>query len=263
MSTRSLLTMIIGVAAIATIGCNDKEPRYTWAPIPGSPPSARQSGKMFTPPEVSIAPSRNPSLDVSVRISEGSETLEATNATLAHLIALAYRTPEANDEIVPSLSTMRVVSSEPLPAGAYDVSIRIRNGNAALMREQLRELLSREFDITAHAERRASEVLVLGRATGAVPPAPGPNPPLTPGTRRVTFTGSSIYLLAEELEGGLRVPVVAEARLRGQYKVFIEQAASDNSSAPLDLEATRQALRSQLGLDLVAGQRSVEYVVVD
>ena len=67
--------------------------------------------------------------------------------------------------------------------------------------------------------------------------------------------------LVSLLENALKTPVVDETGLTNRYDVSLEwkQASWDKP----DLEAVKKAVRKQLGLELVPGERPIEVLVID
>jgi uncharacterized protein (TIGR03435 family) len=211
----------------------------------------------------SLTPTSDLSAATNVQISETSDTLTGSNLSLADLLSVAYRTPENPKALLPLLSSQRVIVTPPLAEGRYDIRVYVPGGSAERLRAVLRKALLEKFNLSARRELRDAAVLVLKAPAGQlVRAAPRGDAVQTPGTRRMTLTGSDLALLAEQLEERMQRPVVNETRLAGDYALVLEQVLADGALQPLELAPVRAALREQLGLDLIAAHRTIEFIVV-
>jgi uncharacterized protein (TIGR03435 family) len=239
-----------------------EEPQGQAVLTPWRPP-ASQPAPAPRVAESSLIQTRDPAAETTVQLTEKTGTLTATNVRMADLISVAYRTPESSRTVIPLLSSVRVVSATPLPAGRYDLRISIPGGKADRLLATLRKLLEEQFGISASHEMRESDVLVLtdwpGRPRAAAPEAPtGPETK----SRRITLSGSGAALLAEQLEERMDQPIVNEAKRPGPYELTFVQTPVKGQWRLPDMMDVRPALRDQVGLDLVPARRTIEFVVV-
>ena len=153
----------------------------------------------------------------------------------------------------------------------------------AASRLLLRTLLAERFELRIHFEERNRSVLLLNVAKG------GPKLKLSPrvnneqsrcvGTAPLRCTNRSMAQLADVLpriSTGIDAPVVDETGLDGRYDFTLSFAQQTRvppgagAGAPIDEEKERErapsvftAIRDQLGLELKAGIRPTEYLVID
>jgi uncharacterized protein (TIGR03435 family) len=214
--------------------------------------------------QTSLTPAVNESAQSNIDLSESTHTLRGANLRVADLICIAYRTPDRPLALIPFMTTARVISDAPLPAGRYDVSIYVPHGGAAHLRTALKQALQKTFGIRAQRDRHEMAVLVLSAPGPSTASDSGrPEPPQAPDTTRITLTGSDFSLLAEQLEERLRTAVVDETRLSEPYRLYLDAPLSSTEGYVLSPEIVQAALREQLGLDLTPGRRSIEVLVVE
>ncbi len=232
-------------------------------PAPARPVPARQAQAIELPARVTITPADNPGAETRVTISESSDTLVGTNLRFVDLVSLAYRTPEQSDGVIPLMSAVRVESSEPLPTGRYDVFARAPGASAGQLRAALRLTLERKYGIRVRREQRSVPVLALVAPQGRIiPPRTVGDAPVPPDTGYLTFSGTDLSLLAEQLEERLEQPVVDETHLRAEYRLRVVHPGF-NVLRPASVEGTRAAVREQLGLDLKPAERVIEVFIVE
>ena len=248
--------MLSGCFLIASCDEPRGEPVLTpWQP-PASQPAPRAA-------ETSLKPARDLTVESTVQLIERSGTLTATNVRMVDLISVAYRTPETSRNVIPLLSSVRVISAAPLPAGRFDLRIYLPRSNAERLRAALQKTLQEQFGIVADRQMRESDVLVLADWPGR-PRVTAPEPPSDsePKSRRLTLTGSGPALLAEQLEERMDQPIVNEAQRPGPYEMTLLQKPVKGQWRLPDLMDVRPALRDQVGLDLVPARRTIEFIVV-
>lgn len=161
----------------------------------------------------------------------------------------------------------RIVFSGSEPSGRYDFIASLPDGACEALQRELRE----QFGLVGRRETRDADVLVLKVRT---PNAPGLRPPLTGGHKDFSRRGQYIcddrplatdiqpfVGLQRFLESYFNTPVVDETELTNHYRMVLNW----NERGPDDPnhEALKQALRNQLGLELVPGRRSIEMLVVE
>lgn len=254
------LSLLLASAA----GC-DPNAKTMPQPMPWSHGSTALNANPATPlrrtPTSSIAPTRNPQGEVRAYISEATDSIVAENLSLGEVFCLAYRTPDQPGKLVPTLSDVRVIAAEPLPAGRFDVHVYTPDGSAAQMRQQLRTALQQQFGLRGRLEYREEECAVLIQAD--VAPTANAIPPRPEAATRVTLSGTDMNMLCEQLEQRLVMPVVNAARREGTYELVIDFPTAESASPPARPAAIRTALRNQLGLDIVPEMRAVEMVIIE
>ncbi len=259
----------VAVAGLVLLGGCSEPPRAAPAPQPFSPPASPQPAS-----EVAITPARDLAADTTVQILESECSLTGVNLRMTDLISFAYRTPEDQRTEMPLLSSLRVVSAQPLPAGRYDVRIVAPGSKAPQLRALLRKTVESSFGISVRKEMRDSAVLALVALSGRLKSNPARAD--VPRNRsvdiqkqgrggwvRTVVGGDDLSMLTEQLEEWLQQPVVNETKLQSPYTLSVQQSLVDGNAQPLNVEAARQALADQLGLDLIPGRRSIEFLVVE
>jgi thiol-disulfide isomerase/thioredoxin len=153
--------------------------------------------------------------------------LQADNIPLLRIIAYAYATGSRHLE-----------GPQPLLSTHYDFCVLLPDGMTGDT-ELLRDMLERSFKLKLHHEAREMDAMVL-KLRGAKPPE-------FPG-------GFPMSVLVNGLEGQLNRMVVDETGLQGRYK-----------SSPIQgkEEDIRQALLSELGIEMILGRRPVDMLIVD
>ena len=131
---------------------------------------------------------------------------------------------------------------------------------AELVYPVFRQALEVTFGLKVHWETREADVFVLRIAPDKSPgPRPSQATDSTPVYRRGFFTGKKrpIKELAEGLEGMyLRRPVVDETGLTGEYDWDLPYNRASN-------KVLLEAMREQLGLEVVGEKRRIEFLVID
>ena len=125
--------------------------------------------------------------------------------------------------------------------------------------EQLQNALALTFQLKAHKTNREMDVYVLKRIASV-------DPKLTPGTSTgesrwgdtgdMKLVSQTVRALASVVERTLKLPAYDETGLGGRFDMELKWDATEP-------ESLVEAVRSQLGLDLVKTRRPLEYLVVD
>jgi len=157
-------------------------------------------------------------------------------------------------------STHRMVVNTQLPAEKYDLLCNLRAGS----KEALQQALQEKFGVIAWQEKRDTDVLLL-KVTQT--PAPGLQPSTTggggmsAGPGHLSIKGQSLSSLAMNLENWFEMPILDQTGLNGRYDVELtfDELPADHPS----LEALKQALLEQLGLEVVPGREPLDMLVVD
>lgn len=258
-----LALLLLGTALCA--GCTESQAPPVSPQAPPAPPATSQPLAF----EAAITAAADVRAESSVQIYESTHTLTGVNLRFADLVSIGWRTPVEGRNAVPPMSALRVVADHPLPVGRFDVRIYVPGGDTRQLRTALRKALQSNFKIAVRAELRDMGALVLTAPGGRVKAsgAQAGQPPTAtterqPQLSRFTFSGDDLALLAEQLEESIGRPVVDETHLRSGYRLHVEQTGTAQPDEPLKTELARRALKEQLALDLVAGRRSVEYLLV-
>lgn len=155
----------------------------------------------------------------------------------------------------------RILTNSPLPEGKYDFTITQPRGTDESLTILLQQALKSAFGLTGTRETNDAEVLLLKvKETNAkglvVSPTPGSSFRYGPGN--VSGTDVSLGGIVNALETLLKQPVIDETGLTNHYDVTLkwDEKSPDNPNP----EGLKQAVREQLGLELVPGVRPVEMV---
>jgi uncharacterized protein (TIGR03435 family) len=200
--------------------------------------------------QISIRPSSAPT--ASSASSQGQMTLLGTSV-LAILSSCH------------SINSTRIITNCSLPEGTYDYVVKLPAKKDALARRWLQQAVETTFGLTAKRETRELDVYVL---TAPDPDAPKLSPTVsTGGSSASSAPGSmrgvnvSVGSLTWTLESALKKPVLDETKLTNRYDLELKWEAK--GLEPASTEAVTKAVREQLGLELSAGKRPVEVLLVD
>ena len=167
----------------------------------------------------------------------------------------------------------RVISSSDKPTGRFDLLMTTADGS----KEQLQKEIQRQFGYVAHHETRQTDVLLLTLKQAG---APGLKPSqqesrrggfgssssasLGAGmdTRSRTFASQNqpVSALVKNLQGHFDKPVIDRTGLTGNFDVSLEVTLRNGDS---ESDAIRQALPSQLGLELTPSREQMEMLMVE
>lgn len=180
----------------------------------------------------------------------GNGRLNARNMSVRGILPLAF-----------GVRYDRILTNGPLPEGTYDVTITQPRDTAEPLSTLLQQALQSAFGLTGTRETNDTDVWLLKvkelNARGlVVSPTPGGMFHYGPGIMAGTDVSPGGIVIA--LESLLQKPVIDETGLTNHYDVTLkwEQKSSDQPNP----ERVRQAVREQLGLELVPGVRPVEMV---
>jgi uncharacterized protein (TIGR03435 family) len=205
-----------------------------------------KSGDEFFQATIQPANQRGPFFS-SARIAPGR--WETDGVPLVVAIRTAYRVSDA-----------RLINSVPLPKEPYSFKVVVPKDREELFYPVFQQALEVTFGLKAHWETREVDAFVLKVAPDR---APGPRPSQatdsTPVYRFGFLTGKKrpIKDLAEGLEGNfLRGPVVDETGLTGEYDWDLPYNRASN-------KVLLEAIRTQLGLEVVKDRRRIKILVID
>ena len=162
------------------------------------------------------------------------------------------------------MSRYRVVYLTTSPTGNYDFIANLRTGDEA-NREALRQLIEKQFHLTAHKETRETDILVLTLRSGN---APGLKPNPSKSTSANSDAGAGYWRasnvspgnIAGRLERYFKIPVLDRTGLTGRFNVNLKWDEQVEGQNP---EAFKEVLLNQLGLELAPGREPVEMLVVE
>ena len=178
------------------------------------------------------------------------DRISAKNCSVSELVNVAY-----------GFSYARTILPPALPREHFDVMSTVTGGYSELLKKELKT----RFHLTAHAETRPADVLLLK--------VQNPNPPgLKPhsgtggisswvgGNRKTTIRNQQFDGFFNDIESRIGRPVINETGLAGKYDIEIQWRPRTGES---DKDAYVRALREQLGLELVPATQPIEMLVVE
>lgn len=141
----------------------------------------------------------------------------------------------------------------------FDVMVAAPDLTDPSRADLLKRTLTETFQIKIHTESRKTASYVLQPRVGATPKL---RPAASGATSHwgkpgdITAVSVSVASLAASAENALQQPVFDETHLQGRFDFELKWTRGDADSFV-------QAVRDQLGLDLVRAQRPLEYLIVD
>jgi len=212
-------------------------------------PRVRSGNREWSEPlyEISIRRARDPML---VSTTSSVNALKLEGATLARAFGVAWDVPNYLVDVPPLLYPRKI-----------DVNVTLPHGSPKRLREALRTALVETFDVHVRREQRRQEVWVMRRLAGQ-------SHRLTPSA--VTAVGSSTIRAGGELSVSnlplskfalqladiLEEPICDETEIDGYFDIRLVWTSDSR-------ESLVEAVRQQLGLDLVREQREVTWLVVE
>lgn len=175
--------------------------------------------------------------------------IESDGQPLLAAIVTAYRT-----------SIYRTVESVPLPKGFYRFKVLVPKGRKELVYPVFQQALEVTFGLKVRREMREVDVMVLRPLNGKAA-----NLPPSKATESVEMMAKGflrakkqpIKKLVDMLEEMfLRQPVVDETELKAEYDWDLPFNRASNN-------VLLDAIRTQLGLELVKGKRRIEFFVIE
>jgi uncharacterized protein (TIGR03435 family) len=170
--------------------------------------------------------------------------------TLRDILSNAYQIPEN-----------RVDAPEWCSKVTYDFSIVTPQHREDLRWLLLKQALEPAFRLKLHEETKETRVYVLRKLDGQEPklrPAStqGKSSHWIPGKGEAEAMGASVGVITNVVQFVLREEVLDETGLTDRYDFDLKWDANQPTSLI-------NAIREQLGLELVAGRRNLEHLVVD
>lgn len=237
--------VVLVVAGTTTISLKEMADHrtYPWQLRPGGGVAVLNE----TPPQVRIVPA------LKNRPSQGEWTADDRIAGWGHtaksLVLQAYSAQEARTVIAPDIVW---------PSGLFDFMANLPKKP----REALQVEARKKFGVVGHRETRNQEVLLLKlrdpKADGVMPSKNGNGWTSSSSDGRFAMTGMSVDYFCYFLEGRFNVPVVNGTGLTARrYDLEIHWEPG------VDNEGFKQALLSQLGLELVPANQPMEVTVLE
>jgi uncharacterized protein (TIGR03435 family) len=161
----------------------------------------------------------------------------------------------------------RTVIATELPPGLFDYIAKLPKGSKPQdVFAALQQKVKNEFGLVGRLETRESDVLVLKVKN---PNAQGLKPTTNPveessassNVGRYAQKNEPLRTLANSLEGYFQtIPVINQTGLSGRFD--IDLAWDERDWQHHNVEALKQALIDQLGLELLPGREPIEMLVV-
>jgi uncharacterized protein (TIGR03435 family) len=166
--------------------------------------------------------------------------LHAEGIPVIRVISRAYAIPEH-----------RIVGPSWLSTERYAITAvpNDRDAFRPLMQKQLAEW----FHLQAHTEQRVIPVFILKKSESTQPPD---NRPASATRPALTMPQATMESFAAILSDVVHRPVFNETKLDGVFDIKLNYEFNNIGSI-------QQAVRQQLGLDLVDDKRSVELLIID
>lgn len=172
----------------------------------------------------------------------------AWGVSLPRLLSSAYGVPED-----------RIVLPEPTSAPLYDVALAAPNLTEAERIALLRRTLEEAFHLRTHPESRETDVYVLQSRPGLKPKLrrAGSNPSSHwGGNGQITAVAMPLSAVLISAERTLGKATVDDTELKGNYDFELKWDPSKPASFV-------EAVRTQLGLELIPSRRQLDYLIAD
>jgi uncharacterized protein (TIGR03435 family) len=250
--------VVLMAAGTATVTVKEIQNHKTY---PWQVPNANSDIMRKVPPQVGIARAKYPgSMGRGIVWGNDGRTPESSKVLgigqpLEKIVSSAY-----------GQSEQRMVFLTRVPAGQFDFIANLPSGNEAALQKEI----ERKFWLTGKLETRDTDVLAMQTRT------PGASGLKVPDTRRLKpqeGTGSwsskagnfrgrnqSLSTLSAFLESRFKMPVVDQTGLTNQYDIDLNWDETDYQHPNVD--ALKQALSEQLGLEFVSTNIPMEMLVV-
>lgn len=179
----------------------------------------------------------------SVSASWNQGTFRAKGMSLKNLISYAFLVPKA-----------RIIAAGPIPEQAYEVMVRIPDGQIDLLRPLLQQAMAAAFGLKTWREKREMEVLILRLPAGQqalLRPSEKTDSNWKTDDGLISGSALTIENFRTSLEDGLHTAVLDETGLKGTYDIALYWNYKEEASV-------FQEIRKQLGLELKKEQRPIE-----
>lgn len=160
-----------------------------------------------------------------------------------------------------SSSFTRTVFAAKLPAKKFDFIANLPSGS----REALRREVEKKFGVTGQWRTVETNVLFLRVATrnapGLKPAAKRQDSSNSVGAEVMEYFNAQFVVFADALEREMRIPIIDQTGLTGRFDIRVRVKLFDDvETIPARLQ---QAVKDQLGLELVPGTAPIEMLVVE
>jgi len=206
------------------------------------------------PPEVKILPTK---FSTNGNLSQGiGDKFVGIRQPVVNIVWAAYNWPQS-----------RVVFANGEPTNRYDFITTLNQG----AREALKQELKDKLELVGHPEMKNRDALLLKIVNPNAPGLHSPTPEkyaymhhddfLTIHRREIKWANEPVSKMGEFLESGSQWPIFDATGDTKRYSVDLTWSEKD----PLDPEhkELQEALRDQLGLELVLTNMPVEMLVVE
>jgi uncharacterized protein (TIGR03435 family) len=220
----------------------------------------RQRGRRITP---GVAPDGDADADdpplLQVVIRAAGDEPGATARSMGRMTAKSIDLRSALS-VAHSIRPSRIQLSPDLPKDKFLIVISVPDEQSEMFEPVLQTALAATVGLSATRSSREMDVLMLeaplGVSGGLQPAVADAGSMSQTGTHHVSVTGAGLDTLGAWLEQLLDTPVVDNTGLDGRYDYEFRTETDD-------LEQVGDALRAQLGLELRAGRRAVDVLVVE
>jgi uncharacterized protein (TIGR03435 family) len=182
------------------------------------------------------------------QVAGGPGRIESDGMTLGASIVTAYRVPFTR------------VAQSPTARDMYRVRVQVPKDRAELVYAVFRQALEVTFGLKVHREMREAEVFVLRAAPDKATrlrPSQATQSSYAMTAGRLQGEKQTIKQFADVLEHIVGLPVVDETGLTAEYDWDLPYNKASNNRVILE------ALRDQLGLEVVKEKRRIEFLVID
>jgi len=202
------------------------------------------------PPVVSIRPTKSPQPMWDISGFSGTDARRTFK-----ILGVGQPMPVLLADVY-GISQYRVVAETPLPPGYYDFISTVANDPTKALQNEIKA----KFGLVGRHETRDTDVLVLRVKNQNAPdlrPSTSPNGSMSWSGNNIRATGQPVDLIVDVIEEQLKIPVVDQTGLTGNFDFkFKWKDASDR-------DAFRQAVLGQLGLELTPAVQPLEVLVVE
>jgi uncharacterized protein (TIGR03435 family) len=161
---------------------------------------------------------------------------------------------------------VRAIFPDDMPKEHYDVMLTL----PAHGLEKLQAILKNNFGLTAHHEKRNAEVFYLRVANENAPGikiSKGGNQYWS-GMSSASFTEETITNIPFSnmlgfIEENLNKPTIDQTGFKGKYEVHLKWPRSGSNTPEQEVEAFRQAMLDQLGIEAVPGNEPTDMLIVE
>ncbi len=221
--------------------------------LPPFPPPSQNIPSASTLKE---APATEPLVELLIRPAKPSSSMsmaggkfKARGMKLHEIVSHAY-----------GVSPVRLVAANPQPDVTYEIIAGVPDEQRELLRPMLQQALTAAFGLKVRRETREMDVLILSLPkTGTHRLRVSANKtdmPILSDAGLVASLGASISQFTSVLENTLGQIVLDEIHLEGLYDISLYWDAKD-------LKSIKEAVSTQLGLELREEKRPVEVLVYE